>query len=326
MRDSLINICDSFIKSRDIIKKTFRFENTFILPVCASEFSAKGIEPDGEKMLNCRALIKANTGIFSTFRGTVELPVITKLALDENPEEKIKKIINIYKTLKACFPASEYLAYAAAVLSDMIDTDKAEAVVLRGFKIFKLMKKEHPMLASSEDSIFALLLTFCTQSDSELIDDMEFCYRTLKPVFKYGNYVLSMSQVITLAGGDIRKSCQRAIDLFDELKKLGKKYSKRYELAVLAALAVLPADIRTLAADIAEIDDFLSKQKGYGFWGVPNATRLMHAAMLVANDCSADMISDTAAVSATIALIAAQQAATTAVIAASTAAAAASSD
>ncbi len=326
MRDSLIKTCDNFIKSRDIIKKTFRWENTFIFPICALEFSAKDIAPDEEKMLNCRALIKANTGIFSSFRGIVELPVITKLALCDNPDEKIVSITEIYKALKTCFPATQYLAYAAAVISDMTDADGAEAIAQRGRSIFKLMRKEHPMLTASEDAVFSLLLAFSTQNDSALMEDMEFCYRTLKPVFKYGNYVQSMSQVIALAGGNIRENCQRAIDLFEELKKLGKKYSKRYELSVLASLAVLPGDICTLAANVAEIDDFLSTQKGYGFWGVPKATRLMHAAALTASDYCADTLSGTAAASASIALIAAQQAATTAVIAASIAASSASSD
>ncbi len=325
MKESLTTICSSFIENRDIIKKTFRWENTLILSLCASEFTAKGIAPDGEKMLACRTLIKESTGVFSCFRGIVELPLITKLAACDSPEEKIRKITEIYKSLKTCFPASQHLAYAAAALSDMTDANGAEAITRRGFSIFKLMRKKHPMLTASEDSVFSLLLAFSAQNDNALIEDMEFCYRTLKPVFKYSNYVQSMSQVIALAGGDIRENCQRSIALFDELKKLRKKYNKSYELSVLAALAVLPGDICDIAADIAEIDDFLSTQKGYGFWGVSRSARLMHAAALAACDRGADTISDTAAVSATIALIAAQQAATAAVIAASISAYSASS-
>lgn len=324
MRDTLRKLCDNFIANRDMLRRHFRMESTYIVPVCASSLAVKGICPDLETLRKCRYLLRAKTSVFSYFRGNVTLPIIAMLASDNVPEEKIEKIIEIYQILKIYFSRSEYLAYSAAVLSDMTDTDKVENIAQRGRDIYGLMRKEHPFLTSSEDSIFAVLLAFCTQSDKELIDDMELCYRTLKPVFSSGNYVQSMSHVIALAGGDIRENCQKSIELYSELRTLGKKYSKYYELSVLAALAVLPADIRTLAADVAEVDDFLSTQKGYGFWGLPRSTRLMHAAMLVSSDYSACTISDTAAVSATIALIAAQQAATAAAIAASSAAAASS--
>ncbi len=318
MKDSLNALCGRFVTNRDMLKKHFRMESTYIVPVCAAMLASKGICPDLETLRSCRNVLKKNTGVFSYLRGNVTLPVITNLASDDAPEEKIAKINEIYETLKKHLSGSEYLAYSASVLADMPEAVDIDAIAQRGKTIYKLMRKEHPMLTSAEDSTFAVLLALSVQSDKALIDDIELCYSTLKPVFTYGDHVQSISHVIALAGGDVRANCQKTIELYFTLKEMGIKYGKSYELSVLAALAVLPVDVRTLSADIAEADNFLSAQKGYGFWGLPKKTRLMHAAMLVSGDYTAGLASSTAAVSATIAMIAAQQAATAAAIAATT--------
>ena len=75
-------------------------------------------------------------------------------------------------------------------------------------------------------------------------------------------------------------------------------------------------------------DDFLTEQKGYGFFGLGRKARLMHAGMLVTSDylgAGGSAVMHTAAIGGTVSLIAAQQAAMCAAIAASSAAAAASS-
>ena len=77
--------------------------------------------------------------------------------------------------------------------------------------------------------------------------------------------------------------------------------------------------------DIMEVDDFLAAQKGYGFFGIGRKQRLMHAGMIVASDYLGESgTMQTAAIGATLSLIAAQQAAMCAAIAASSAAAASS--
>ncbi len=325
MRDSLRKLCDSFISNRDVLKKFFKTENSYIIPVCASIFASKGITADTDTLKHCKALVKANTGVFSHFRGNAALPVISMLASDSLPDEKINTITEIYSILKQYLSRSEHLAYAAAVLSDMADIREADALAQRACIIYKRMKKEHPFLTSAEDSVFAVLLAFCSQRDDELIRDMESCYKFLKPIFSYGNYVQSMSHVITLAGGNITENCRRTAELFTLLKDAGRKYGRTYELSVLAALAILPVDTASITEDILQADSFLSQQKGYGFWGLDKGTRLMHAAMLVSFDYSQNTAVSAAAVTATISMVAAQQAAICAAITASSAAAAAAS-
>ena len=78
-------------------------------------------------------------------------------------------------------------------------------------------------------------------------------------------------------------------------------------------------------ADIMEADDFLARQKGYGFFGIGKKQRLMHAGMIVTSDyLDQSGAMQAAAIGGTISLIAAQQAAMCAAIVVSSAAAASS--
>ncbi len=122
--------------------------------------------------------------------------------------------------------------------------------------------------------------------------------------------------------------CRRTIDLYNALKVNGCKYGTGYELATLGVLVILPVDLSAIVEDMADVDHFLSEQKGYGFLGLEKKQRLMNAGMLVSSDYIGEAdywAMNTAAIGGTISLIAAQQAAICAAIAASSAAAASAS-
>ncbi len=327
MKPSLNAICESFIASRDTIKNDFMWDNNYIIHVCAASLASKGIAADSEKMAECKKLVNEKTGIFSNFRGNVKLPVITYLATSENPVEKLDKAKQIYDVMKNYFFGSEYLAYVSILLTDMIDIEKVDKIAERSMVIYDLMRKEHPFLTGSEDSIFAALLAFSEKSDEQLIEEMERVYAYFKKKFA-GNAVQSVSHVLSLTDGDADAKCKRVEFLWDSLKNAGRKYSKYYEVAALAAFALNEFDLSEAVDDILEADKFLEQQKGYGVLSIDKGTRLMHAVMLVSADYAGNTVSDTTAVATTLAMVAAQQAAMCAVIAASSAstAAAASSN
>ncbi|MBQ8176011.1 MAG: DUF4003 domain-containing protein [Oscillospiraceae bacterium] len=322
MKPSLNAICESFIASRDTIRNDFMWDNGYIIHVCAASLAAKGIAADSEKMAACKKLVNDKTGIFSNFRGNVKLPVITYLAASENPEEKLEKSKKIYEVLKNYFFGSEYLAYVSLVLADMIELDRADEIAARSIRIYDLMRKEHPFLTGSEDSVFAALLAFSEKSDEQLIEEMERVYTYFKRKFE-SNAAQSVSHVLSLTDGDADAKCKRVEFIWDSLKNAGRKYSKYYEVAALAAFSLNEFDLSEAVDDILEVDKYLEAQKGYGVFSIDKSTRLMHAVMLVSADYTCCTASSTAAVATTLAMVAAQQAAMCAVIAASAASTAA---
>ncbi|MBQ5319238.1 MAG: DUF4003 family protein [Oscillospiraceae bacterium] len=325
MKSSLNAICESFIASRDTIKNDFIWENIYITHVCAANLAARGISADSEKMAECKKLVNDKTGIFSSFRGNVKLPIITYLAASENPVEKMEKAKQIYEVMKNYFFGSEYLAYVSLVLTDMIDLDKADKIAERSMRIYDLMRKEHPFLTGSEDSIFAALLAFSEKSDEQLVEEMERVYNYFKKKFG-SNAVQSVSHVLALTDGNVDAKCKRVEFLWDSLKNAGRKYSKYFEVAALAAFSLNEFDLSEAVDDILEVDKFLEVQKGYGVFSIDKTTRLMHAVMLVSADYSENAVTGTTAVATTLAMVAAQQAAMCAVIASSAAVTAANAN
>ena len=325
MRDSLKTLCNSFIQNRDVIQKAFAWENTYIYPVCAAIFTDKRKMASADELQKCKDILKAQTGVFSTFRGTSRLATLTMMAADAYPEEKLVKALVIYDLLKKHFWATDYLPMASMVIADMTEPEQYIAIVDKTKKIYDLMKKEHPFLTGGEDCVFAALLALSDMTDEQIARETEGCYVLLKKQFFSSNAVQALSHVLALCEGTPLQKSNRTIQLYNGLKEKGCKYGTDYELATLGILAMLPVDQQQIMKDIMEVDQFLKGQKGYGFFGCDRAQRLMHASMLVVSDYMDEennSVMSTAAVSSTISLIVAQQTALCASIAAANAAAA----
>lgn len=321
MRTTLEQLCNNFISNRDAVKATFKWENDQIIAASATSFLNRGILADAAKLEECKKLLKENTGVFSNFRGNVEVPMVAQLAMAEVPADKMKKTLKIYETLKQEFWGSEYLVLAAAVMADMVSEEQAVKMTEKARAIYDKMKKDHPFLTSSEDSVYAVLMAVSEKSDEVLMEEMEVCYKQLKESFSASNEVQALAHVLSIAEGSAPEKCNKVVALYDALKADGVKYGKYHELVVLASLAMLPVEQSVLVEDIKAVDAFLTEQKGYGgFFGLDKKTRLMHAAMIVSCDYVKNDNADIAAMAGTLAAVAAQQAAMCACIAAATAA------
>ena len=338
MRDSLQRLCEDFIANRDLLRKTFKWENSYLYPVCAGIFCARGVLADADKLLEAKQLLKDHTGMFSNFRGNLKLPVCSMLAAKSAPERRMENAMDNYKILRDQFLPSSYLALAAFFLADMgVSGNRAQEAAERGKRIYKRMKQEHHFLTSAEDSVFAVLMSFAEQSDDALIADMEACYTLVKRRFSSGNAAQSVSHVLALSPGKAEEKTAKFHQLYEAIRAAGGKYGRQCQLSTLAAVSVMDADVSEIVQDMMDVDTFLSDQKGYGIFSMDRRTRMMHAAMLVSSDyCVRDaalaavmtdsiseLASQTAVISGTLAIIAAQQAAMCAVIASSTAASAA---
>lgn len=325
MRETLKTRCDLFFSNRAEVKEAFKWENDSLISVCASMLMQGDRRVDSERLKECKEVLKEQTGIFSNFRGNVEMSVVSMMAMSDNPKGKLARTMEYYKVLKEKFSSSEYLVLAASILSETVEPEQIEAVAARAKVIYKLMKEEHPFLTSSEDSVSAVMMAVSDKMDDKaLIDETERIYQKLKETFSSSNDVQAVAFVLALADGSAEEKCRKMIALYDGLKMAGAKYGKYYELTTLAALSILPVDVKSMVEDILAVDECLAKQKPYsGILGLDKKTRLMHAAMIVCSDYSESEDANIAAMTSTLAMIAAQQAALCATICASSAAASA---
>lgn len=328
MNQELKNNCELFIENKGVIEKGFKLESAYIYPMCSSIYTSRKMHVDMDKMKECDRILKRKTGILSDYRGNVRMALVSMMAVSERPEEFLSHVMDTYEMLKkGKIFGSEYLIVAAAAICSNVDAGRQEEIVGKSKEIYKLMKENHPILTSDEDSIYAALLAVSGLKIEEVMEGMEKCYQSLKPNFFSGNAVQSLSHILALSKDAPEEKCRKVMDIFNKLKAQGKKYGTGYELSILGGLALLDVEIDAIVSEVVEVDDYLKKQKGFGMLGIGSVQRLLHASLLVMNLHMPETESlQTAALNSVIALIISQQIAMcTVLIAASATAASVSS-
>lgn len=327
MNIELENLVLRYVEAREAVRSVFRMESEYSFPVAAELFAAENVPVDSDRLTACKRLIKDRTGIFSNFRGSVEVPLAAKLALSDDPNRRMERAVQNYGILKEHFLRSEFLALAALLLTDSVPDADVSAIAARGKALYRRMKAEHPVLTGQEDAVFAILLAESEKSDDALIADAEACYRVLDARFMKGDGIQTASHVLALTDGDPVKSAEKTVALYDAIRAAGGKYGSNWELSGLAALAADDTPTDTIVSELMEIDALLEGQDGYrGLFGYDRKTRMMHAAMLLGAHRMRGRkeIVTAAAQQSAISMIAAQQAAMCACIACCSAASSAS--
>lgn len=284
MRNELLTACQRFISNRDAFKEAGKWESSMLYPICAGVVQPKNRLVTPDEIKECKEMLKENTGVFSSFRGTVRLPIIAMLVSEFDSEKKLKNILEAYNALKKYFFAGESLTLSAIAMTIVSDPLHYDETAQRAKNIYKLIKKKHPIVTSVDDSAFCVMLTLSKRSDEKIAEEIEKCYIMLKNEFMSSDGVLSLSMIMSLCEEmSVEIKYGRAVELYNALRNRGIKYSRSYYLPTLGAIAVTNADIPQTADDIKEVYDYLKTQKGYGFFSSSSKQeRALHALMIVA--------------------------------------------
>ena len=321
MNERTLARCKNLIKNKETMKSAFAWEDGLTHLACAGIFINKEQTANEEMLLQCKDILKRNTGIFSNFKSTAKPMIVAMLAANENPQLLMERGLKVYDLLKDEFMSSVYLPIAAMIIAQYADEARYAELAQRTRRIYKQMRADHPFLTSGEDSTFCALMALLDKPDEVLLGDAEECYKILKNNFFSSNAVQSLSHVLAMCDGEPENKCQKTMELFQKLKEAGHKYGTSYELPTLGVLAMADGNQDEIAAEMAEIDQWLSEQKGFGFFSSISAKqRLMYAGMIAQQDYINDKMMQSAAVNGVISLIVAQQAAMCAAITASAAA------
>lgn len=284
MNQELEKSCRLFVENKEVLEKGFKWESAYINTMCSSIYTSKKKPVNIDRMKACDKILREKTGILSDFRGNVRMALITMMAISKEPEEFFLRVMDTYEILKkGKIFGSEYLIITAMAVCSNVDAGSPDGIIDKIKEIYSLMKKKHPFLTSDEDSIYAALLAASGLKIEEVVEEMEACYHNLKPNFFSGNAVQSLSHILALGQDSSDKKCKRVLDIYNKLKEKGMKYGTGYELSTLGGLTLIDMDVDTVVTEVAEVDDYLKRQKGFGILGIGSAQRLMYASLLVMN-------------------------------------------
>ena len=159
MNDLLLQKCDLLVKNRADIHTKFFLENELMSVAAALVFTAEGQEADVDKMKSCRKLLNSKTRLLSNLRDIVELVILSKMALAEDPEKYLEDFLAVYnKIIKGKFLENDYMVLASILILDHGLQDQCDEILDRAGEIQKRMNSDHPILTSADDTSFIMFL------------------------------------------------------------------------------------------------------------------------------------------------------------------------
>lgn len=247
----------------------------------ALNLTLRNLEADVDKINNCIDLIKNNSSIFSNFRGNNLLTTAVNLSVQNNPEESLKEIMDIYEKLKNHFFTNQFLVLAAQIIYNYKGNTDVDVLVKNTRKAYDLMKENHMFLTSQEDICSAALIATTSDNLDETFIDMEKCYSILRHNgFWAGNNLQALTHILSLFEGTPEDKSNKVIMLNKTLKKHSTPLTS-YSLPILGAVALTNEDYDIFAKNLISVTKSLKKQRGFGSFSLNSVVRNMIAASLI---------------------------------------------
>ena len=328
MQTEVMEKCDTLVENRNIIYKGFMLEDSLMQILAALSFVDRGETADVKLIKRCRKILRKKHSAFSYLRGNNELFISSKMALSEDPEKYLDDVTEIYEKLqKGKFFGSTYRVLSAVIICDAGKADEADKVIEKTEALLDGMKAAHPFLTNDEDTCLAVLLAMTEKSTDTILNELESTYLEIKNEFMlYKNSAYSLCQVLTTLDGAYKKKCEKTVALYDAFKEAGTKYGREYELASLGLLTDIPMDAKDIVSEVIGTAEYLRTKRGFTFWYMTKQSRLMFAAMLVAESYLDNKDTANASViGSTVARVIAQQMAMFVILSSSAAASVATS-
>lgn len=300
---------------------------------CAAlTLTMKNKKADAEQINHCRNILKNNTSLFSNFRGNNILISSVYLSLEDNPEEAIHNVINIYEKLKKEFFTSEYLVLASWIIYNSNSTKPLDIVIKNTREAYDIMKSNHYFLTSSEDYTAATMIAISHDNLNNTFVEIENCFNILKDNgLRSKNDIQALSNILSLGAGTVEEKTSKVLTLNNLLKNT-KFPLKHYSLPLLAIPTFITNDYSSFVAEYSNTAQLLKEQKGFGAFSLRSDLRNMIAAALVCSEYLDELsnpydntIVETANNTALTITLAIQMATTAAIAGASSAAVASSS-
>ena len=268
----------------DTIRSVFKMEYLSMQILGAFICTAQNRTADAERLRECRKIMKSRHGVFSDFRGHLQLPLVVKMSLERDPEGYLDGLGEAYRTLSQGFKLGhESRLMAALLLYDNAETASLPALCERTRELYTLIRKSHPFLTDQSDMPFAALIALQGGDAEARLEDTEACYQVLKSRFPLSkNAAQTVSHVLAMSSAPAEEKSARFIALYDAFKA-NKLRLPDYYMTVLAVLTNSDISVEEATRQTREHEAALRQMKGFhGLFGIGAESRRMFAAATTA--------------------------------------------
>ncbi len=281
MDNLLLNRAKVFAADKETIRRALRFSNPLIQSVLALSYSNRGIEPREEDLARAFKTIRSSAGMLSGLRG-YDMPILAAyIAMSEDPAAYMGRILSIRQQLKGILSLSSYILTPSVLIAETCSPDQTEEQILKAYRIYQGLKKNHKFLTNSDDFGYCVLMAMNPDPEAT-VREVESMYSILRENNFSHNPALSLAMVLSLYDESPELKCQRVKSLYDDLAKSHMKYDSQLGLPCLGVLAMCGMDLSRLVSDMYEMHSHLSAVKAFGTWSsITSPQRIMLTGMMV---------------------------------------------
>lgn len=287
MTDAIREKCELLALNRADIRKHFLFENSLMSIVAGLIFTSAGKEADIDKMKSCRKLLNRKTRLLSNLRDIVELALLSKMALSDSPEQYLEDLISVYaKVQKGKFLENDYMVMASIVILDHQLQNESDEIVSKANELMKRMNSDHPILTAVDDTSFIFFLAIAGKSVDTILADLEESYNYITSTYKTtlgSDPVYELCEVLAVTFGDMKDKCDKVMRIYNSLVKTDFEYGTGSAFSALGAFAGIDVEPGFIAEEISSTEKYLKTMKGFSEPSVDKKTRIMCAAVIVAD-------------------------------------------
>ena len=238
-------------------------------------------------MKACRKLLKKNTRPLSSLRDIVELVLLSKMSLAEDPERYLNDFMDVFeKVSNVSFLENDYMAPAAMMILDLDAKDDSDKIVSKAKELMDKMNSNHPVLTAADDTSFIFFLALTDKSTDSILADLEDGFTYLKETCKIkvgSDPVYELCEVLALSYGDMKDKCDKVMRIYNVLSKHRSDYMSESAFSTLGTLIETELEPEETAREIIEAEECLKTMRGWGDSSIEKRYRVMSSMILVAD-------------------------------------------
>lgn len=268
----------------DTIRSVFKTEYLNMQILGAFICTAQNRAADADRLRECRKIMKSRHGIFSDFRGHLQLPLVVKMSLDRDPEGYLEGLEETYRTLSKGYKLGhESRLMAALLLYDNAEMADRAQLCGRTRELYDLIRKNHPFLTDQSDMPFAALIALQGGDAEARLADTEACYQALKSRFPLSkNAAQTVSHVLAMSTASSEEKSEQFIRMYNEFKA-NKLRLPDFYMTILAVLVNSGISVEDALRQTKAHEAALRGMKGFhGLFGIGAQSRRMFAAAVTA--------------------------------------------
>ena len=265
MDKKITNLCDLTIDNYKIVKEELRYDGEYINHFASLIYANLDREIPFKKIKKIRSYIKEKTSRMSCFKGDILYILSFLVAIEENVEEFIDNMIEVYEMLiEIGFKESQYLVITAYSLLKYSDKENIFSEAMKTKEIYDLIKKKYANLTDAEDYVGCALLVLSDIESDDISNYLDLVFNTISDLdmfSKNGLQGLAMSVVLSKKASQLYKIDELLVKLEEE----GIKIS--HQFLPLLGIAESLGNVENYLADINETIEYLREEdSSYNFF------------------------------------------------------------